>query len=104
MGLPSDVFASRMSFLPIFLRNFFAGILANLTNGNNSKYGLPEPKHKFGETHPTINSELLYKIRHGKINPKLEIDYFLCKFFWEGHMNIPHIDIFHMNNIIMDNV
>ena len=76
MGLPSDVFASRMSFLPIFLRNFFAGILANLTNGNNSKYGLPEPKHKFGETHPTINSELLYKIRHGKINPKLEIDNF----------------------------
>ena len=33
-----------------------------------------------------------------------EIDYFLCKFFWEGHLNIPHIDIFHLNNIIMDSV
>jgi len=33
-----------------------------------------------------------------------EIDYFLCKFFWEGHLNIPHIDIFHLNKIIIDSV
>ena len=76
MGKPSDVFASKMSFLPIFLRNYFAGILANLITGDNSNYGLPKPDHKFGETHPTINSELLYKIRHGKIKPRGEIDCF----------------------------
>ena len=76
MGKPSDVFASKMAFLPIFFRNYLAGLLAKLITGDNSIYGLPKPDHKFGETHPTINSELLYKIRHGKIKPKGEIDYF----------------------------
>jgi hypothetical protein len=76
MGKPSDVFASYMSFLPISIRNKLAGFLAYITNGSNSNYGLLKPKHKFGETHPTINSELLYKIRHGKIFPKNDIDFF----------------------------
>ena len=76
MGQPSDVFASKMVFLPIFIRNFLAGILAYITNGPNSNYGLPNPEHNFGATHPTVNSELLYKIRHGKIKPKGEIESF----------------------------
>ena len=65
-----------MSFLPISIRTNLAGFLAYITNGSNSNYGLLKPKHKFGETHPTINSELLYKIRHGKIFPKNDIDFF----------------------------
>ena len=75
MGKPSDVFASYMSFLPISIRSKLAGFLAYLTNGSNSNYGLLKPEHKFGETHPTINSELLYKIRHGKIFPKNDINF-----------------------------
>jgi hypothetical protein len=76
MGKPTDVFATKMSFMPIFLRNFVAGLIANINNGSNKIYGLPKPDHKFGATHPTINSELLYKIRHGKIIPRVEIDHF----------------------------
>ena len=76
MGQPSDVFASKMVFLPIFIRNFLAGILAYITNGPNSIYGLANPEHNFGATHPTVNSELLYKIRHGKIKPKGDIKSF----------------------------
>jgi len=76
MGKPTDVFAIKMNFLPIFLRNLLAGFIAHINNGSNKIYGLPEPDHKFGATHPTINSELLYKIRHGKIKPKLEIERF----------------------------
>lgn len=76
MGKPTDVFATKMSFMPIFLRNLVAGLIANINNGSNKIYGLPKPDHKFGATHPTINSELLYKIRHGKIKPKVEIDRF----------------------------
>ncbi len=76
MGKPTDVFAIKMNFLPIFLRNLLAGFIAYINNGSNKIYGLPEPDHKFGATHPTINSELLYKIRHGKIKPKLEIERF----------------------------
>ena len=33
-----------------------------------------------------------------------KIDYFLRKFFWEGHLNIANIDIFHLNNIIVENI
>ena len=76
MGKPTDVFATKMKFLPIYLRNFLAGLIAAITNGSNNVYGLQKPSHKFGATHPTINSELLYKIRHGKIIPKVEIDHF----------------------------
>ena len=80
MGIPSDVFASKMSFLPIKIRNLLAGLLARISNGSNEIYGLQKPKHKFGQTHPTINSELLYKIRHGKIKPRVEIDRFDGKY------------------------
>ena len=76
MGKPTDVFATKMRFLPIYLRNFLAGLIAKINNGSNNVYGLQKPSHKFGATHPTINSELLYKIRHGKITPKVEIDHF----------------------------
>ena len=76
MGKPSDVFASSMTFLPVGLRNFFAGIMIRLATGTNKIYGLQEVEHKFGETHPTVNSELLYKIRHGKVHPKVDIERF----------------------------
>ena len=56
--------------------NVSNGLIAKINNGSNNVYGLQKPSHKFGATHPTINSELLYKIRHGKITPKVEIDHF----------------------------
>lgn len=33
-----------------------------------------------------------------------EIDYFLCKFFWEGHLKLSSIDIFDVNNIVKKSV
>ena len=41
--------------------------------GKNDLYGLRKVEAKFGEIHPTINDELLYKIRHGKVKPRLDI-------------------------------
>ena len=76
MGKPADIFASSMTFLPIGLRNFLAGIMVKMATGPNSWYGLPKVNHKFGATHPTVNSELLYMIRHGKVKPKPDIEKF----------------------------
>ena len=76
MGKPSDVIASKMTFLPVRLRNFLAGIMIKIATGPNQWYGLPQVTHKFGATHPTVNSELLYKIRHGKVTPKPDIERF----------------------------
>lgn len=75
-GKPTDVVANRMSFLPTKLKYFLSGLTVNLITGPNELYGLPKPEHKVGATHPTVNDELLYKLRHGKVSPKLDIQRF----------------------------
>ncbi len=73
-GLPSDIVGARSSWLPIKIRSWLNDRLLNILLGKNKLYGLQEVKTKFGETHPTINDELLYKIRHGKVHPKVDIE------------------------------
>lgn len=76
MGVPTDVFGARTYFLPSWIRTRMSDMLINVMIGSNEKYGLPKTETKFGATHPTINSELLYKIRHGKVKPKVDIERF----------------------------
>ena len=73
-GKPSDVVASRMAFLPTKLKFFFSELTVKIFSGSNKNYGLPEPEHAITGTHPTINEELLYKVRHGKVFPQGDID------------------------------
>jgi hypothetical protein len=79
-GKPSDVVASRMAFLPTRLKFFFSELTVKIFSGSNKNYGLPEPEHAITGTHPTINEELLYKVRHGKVFPKGDIDHFEGEF------------------------
>ncbi len=73
-GLPSDIVGARSAWLPIKIRSWFNDRLLSIMLGKNKLYGLQDVKTKFGETHPTINDELLYKIRHGKVHPRLDIE------------------------------
>jgi dimethylaniline monooxygenase (N-oxide forming) len=41
--------------------------------GPMTDYGLPEPDHRVGEAHPTLSSELLPAIGHGRVKPKPNI-------------------------------
>jgi len=75
-GKPSDVVASRFAFLPTGLKFFLSELSVKIFSGSNNNYGLPEPEHAITGTHPTINEELLYKIRHGKVFPKSDIERF----------------------------
>ena len=75
-GKPSDVIGSGMTWLPVKLRSMLSQFLIRIFIGPNKNYGLQEPDHAFGETHPTINDELLYRIRHGKVHPKVDVDRF----------------------------
>lgn len=81
-GLPGDVIhnaiADNISFVPSKLRFKVLEKMLRFFNGPNRQYGLPEPDHDFGATHPTLNSELLYFIRHGEIRPRPNIER------WEG--------------------
>lgn len=72
-GLPADVVAQRTRWLPRALRGWLNASLLRLLQGPNARYGLPEPDHAFGATHPTVNSELLYALRHGHIGARRDI-------------------------------
>ena len=86
-GKPSDVVASTMTFLPLKLKYFLSEMTVRIFTGKNSLYGLPEPTQGVSGSHPTINDELLYKLRHGKVHPNPDIARFEGKtvHFKNGH-------------------
>ncbi len=58
---------------PLWLRRRIAARLVYTALGRPEDYGLPPPDHKLLETHPIVNSQLLYFVGHGRIKPKPEI-------------------------------
>lgn len=72
-GKPSDVVGQRTQWMPRAIRSSINQFLLRLLQGANRDYGLPEPDHAFGATHPTVNSELFYALRHGHIAPRPDI-------------------------------
>jgi hypothetical protein len=76
-GRPSDTIygalVERAPWVPMRLRYSAMARLLRAMVGGNHVYGLPEPDHRFGETHPTVNSELHYFLRHGRIHPRPDI-------------------------------
>jgi hypothetical protein len=75
-GVPSDVMHARVRFIPRPLRTRLLQALLRLLNGSWERYGLPRPDHAFLSSHPVVNSELLYFIRHGEIHPRPDVDRF----------------------------
>lgn len=75
LGTPSDQIAERGLQLgvPLAIRRAFNVALIKLILGDPTKYGLPKPDHKFYETHPIVNSQMLYYVGHGEIKPKPDV-------------------------------
>ncbi|MBI2795732.1 MAG: NAD(P)-binding domain-containing protein [Gemmatimonadetes bacterium] len=69
-GKPSDVFAAESGWLPRRLRQWILGRLLRLLQGPYSRYGLPENTRPPLTQHPTLNSDLLDFIRHGRVAPR----------------------------------
>ncbi len=53
--------------VPLAVQRWITGWLARVALGPPERYGLPRPDHRLFETHPIINSQLLYFVGHGKI-------------------------------------
>lgn len=74
LGKPTDTFNKALIYAP----EIIAGPLRSLTHwlqiGSYNDYGLENPPYSLLKGHPTINSELLYKIKHGKVKPHKGID------------------------------
>jgi hypothetical protein len=53
--------------LPLWLKRMVTGWYLKTSVGPLENYGLPKPDHQLFETHPIINSQLLYFVGHGRI-------------------------------------
>jgi cation diffusion facilitator CzcD-associated flavoprotein CzcO len=75
MGRPTDQVNDQMLALrlPMWLRQWFAQLTLRLTVGNVRRFGLREPDHKIYQSHPVINSQLIYYLGHGGITAVPEI-------------------------------
>jgi glycine/D-amino acid oxidase-like deaminating enzyme len=59
--------------VPLWLRRRITARLVQTALGQPVEFGLPAPDHKLFETHPIINSQLLYFVGHGRIKPKPDV-------------------------------
>jgi hypothetical protein len=75
-GQPTDIINARLTKLPRRLRQWLGQAAYRLNVGDLRNYGLQRPKHWAFEAHPTMNSELLYMIGHGKVHPRPDIERF----------------------------
>jgi hypothetical protein len=79
LGKPSDVYATGTMWLPAWLRQrAFKMLLQNL-QGKYQDVGLPTQHLLPLQQHPTMNSDLIDYVRHGKVQPRSGITRF------EGH-------------------
>ena len=77
-GRPADqindlVLALR---LPIGVRQWIFQHELKRTVGDLTRFGLPKPDHKVYETHPIVNSQLVYYVGHGGIEPCPDVERF----------------------------
>jgi cation diffusion facilitator CzcD-associated flavoprotein CzcO len=70
-GHPSDQVNDLVaSFrLPLWLRQRLLQRTLRRVVGDLRRFGLPRPDHKLLETHPIVNSQLVYYLGHGSVTP-----------------------------------
>ena len=68
-GRPLDRLVSPWMWrhLPLRVQQFIFGVALRLARGKQKRFHLPEPRHRILEEHPTISSDLLNLIGHGRV-------------------------------------
>jgi len=88
LGRPSDQVADTLLALkiPLPIRRLLFMTTLRATVGDFTKFGLAKPDHKFFETHPIVNQQLVYYVGHGDIEPKPDVARFAERtvFFTDG--------------------
>lgn len=71
LGRPPDQLNELMLALrlPVRVRQWLTHRALKLTVGNLARFGLPRPDHRVYETHPIVNSQLVYYLGHGRVTP-----------------------------------
>lgn len=74
-GKPADTMGGAIR-LPMWLKRKIDGFLLKWFVGNPQKYGFPKPDYKLYESHPVVNSLVLYHAGHGDLSIRPDIDHF----------------------------
>ncbi len=72
-GKPADTMGGKIQ-LPMWLKRKVDSLILGWFVGNPQKYGFPKPDYKLYESHPVVNSLVLYHAGHGdlRIQPDIE--------------------------------
>jgi cation diffusion facilitator CzcD-associated flavoprotein CzcO len=74
-GKPADTMGGAIK-LPMALKRIVDGAILKWFVGDPQKYGFPKPDYKLYESHPVVNSLVLYHAGHGDLNIRPDIDRF----------------------------
>jgi len=74
-GKPADTLGGAIK-LPMALKRIVDGMILKWFVGDPQKYGFPKPDYKLYESHPVVNSLVLYHAGHGDITIRPDIDRF----------------------------
>lgn len=71
-GKPADTMGGAIK-LPMALKRVVDGFLLRWFVGNPQKYGFPKPDYRLYESHPVVNSLILFHAGHGDIKVRPDI-------------------------------
>lgn len=69
-GQPIDKLIKTIPWLPLWPQRMMGMVLYRIAVGKMESYGLPTPKHRLWEAHPTVSSEFLIRLGSGDITIK----------------------------------
>lgn len=74
-GKPADTMGGAIK-LPMWLKRRVDGLILKWFVGDPQKYGFPKPDYALYESHPVVNSLVLYHAGHGDLRIRADIDKF----------------------------
>lgn len=74
-GKPADTLGGAIK-LPMALKRIVDGMILKWFVGNPQKYGFPKPDYKLYESHPIVNSLVLYHAGHGDLTVRPDVERF----------------------------
>jgi hypothetical protein len=58
---------------PLWLQRLMYRLVLAICVGDYRRYGLPLPNHRIFDRHPTISTEALHYLKHGRIHPRPDV-------------------------------
>ena len=91
-GMPADTMGGKIR-LPMWLKRRVDGMILRWFVGRPEKYGFPVPDYALYESHPVVNSLILFHAGHGDLKVRPDIDRFEGKTVWFSDGNHAEYDM-----------